>query len=111
MRPDQIKHRTQLLVEGKDPLHFFAAFAKHLTLTGIQMQNFGGVNDLAAFLEAFSTAPGFDKVDSVGIVRDAERLDETSVVRTRDAERKAPLRHEATRAAESAFTERLYRSA
>lgn len=103
MRPGQIKNRTQLLVEGKDSLHFFAAFAKHLTLTGIQMQNFGGVNDLAAFLEAFSTAPGFDKVDSVGIVRDAEKVDETSVIGTRDAERKAPLRREATGAAESAF--------
>ena len=103
MRPGQIKNRTQLLVEGKDALNFFAAFAKHLTLTGIQIQDFGGVNDLGDFLEAFSTAPGFHKVDSVGIVRDAEKLDETSVTGTRDAERGAPLRREATRAGESAF--------
>ena len=103
MRPGQIKNRTQLLVEGKDALNFFAAFAKHLTLTGIQIQDFGGVNDLGDFLEAFSTAPGFHKVDSVGIVRDAEKPDETSVTGTRDAERGAPLRREATRAAESAF--------
>lgn len=103
MRPGQIKKQVQLLVEGKDALNFFAAFTKHLKLTGIQIQDFGGVNDLGDFLQAFSAAPGFREVESIGIVRDAEKLDATSTAETRGAEQTAPLRPNAKPAAEAAF--------
>ena len=67
----------QLLVEGKDPRKFFEKFVKHLDLAGIQVQNFGGVDELKKFLKGFVNAPGFGRVVRIGIVRDAERrLDE-----------------------------------
>ena len=72
-QPKEITFRVQLLVEGNDQRNFFEAFIEHLSLADIQIQNFGGVNELRAFLLALANAPGFrEAVQSVGIVRDAE---------------------------------------
>ena len=63
----------QLLVEGNDQRNFFEAFIEHLSLENIQIQNFGGVNELRGFLLALANAPGFrETVKSIGLVRDAE---------------------------------------
>lgn len=61
-----------LLVEGNDPRNFFEAFLRHLSLSNIQIQNFGGVNELRDFLEGLVGATGFHIVESIGIIRDAE---------------------------------------
>lgn len=72
-RSIQIKSEIQLLVEGNDPRNFFEAFLRHLSLSNIQIQNFGGVNELRGFLRAFADTPRFyEVVESIGIVRDAE---------------------------------------
>ena len=71
-RAEKIKSAIQLLVEGNDPRNFFEAFVEHLSLENIQIQNFGGVNELGGFLRALVNAPGFQTVQSLGIVRDAE---------------------------------------
>ena len=64
----------QLLVEGNDYLNFFEALATHLEVDDIQVQNFGGVDDLRAFLRAFVSQSEFrQRVRRLGIVRDAER--------------------------------------
>ena len=82
MKPARIERPFQLLVEGKDPRNFFEAFIKHLTLAGIQVQNFGGVNELRGFLDGFVNAPRFGSVRSIGIVRDAERpVDNNSTIK------------------------------
>ena len=64
------------MVEGNDGLNFFKAFIKHhskkLSLGEIQIQNFEGVSELRDFLEGFVSMTGFHKVQSIGIVRDAE---------------------------------------
>ena len=69
----KIELGVQLLVEGKDPQNFFGALVKHLSLKDIQIQNFGGVNDLPAFLKQFVKAPDFGIVRRIGIIRDAEK--------------------------------------
>ncbi len=62
-----------LLVEGNTPMHFFEALLRHLGLSGgIEVHNFGGVPDLNTFLRTLVVTPGFGRVTSVGIVRDAE---------------------------------------
>ena len=71
-RAEEIKSAIQLLVEGNDPRNFFEAFVEHLSLANIQIQNFGGVSELGGFLRALVNAPGFQTVQSLGIVRDAE---------------------------------------
>ena len=58
-QPKEITFRVQLLVEGNDQRNFFEAFIEHLSLADIQIQNFGGVNELRAFLLALANAPGF----------------------------------------------------
>lgn len=60
------------MVEGNDQRNFFEAFIKHLNRQNIQIQNFGGVNELRGFLRGFIKVPDFHSVESIGIVRDAE---------------------------------------
>ncbi len=73
-RPEKIESKTQLLVEGNDQRNFFRAFIGHLAIEDIQIHNFGGVPDLKRFLRAFANGPGFrESVQSIGIVRDAEK--------------------------------------
>ena len=72
LEPTGITQEKQLLVEGNDPRNFFEAFARHLSLQNMQIQNFGGVNDLRYFLSLLRKMPGTGKISSIGIVRDAE---------------------------------------
>ena len=82
-RPTQIVAAKQLLVEGKDYRNFFVGFAKHMGLSGsIQIQNFGGVNELRGFLKAFVKMPNFKCVRSIGIARDAEKEGEDAANRS-----------------------------
>ena len=67
-----IESEIQILVEGNDQRNFFEAFIDHLSLANIQIQNFGGVDQLHDFLEGLVDVTGFQAVKSVGIVRDAE---------------------------------------
>lgn len=71
--PRQILTQSQLLVEGKDQLNFFDALLSRLGLGHIQMHDFGGINDLAGFLELLVKLRGFNGVNRLGIIRDAER--------------------------------------
>ena len=102
MRPEQITNPIQLLVEGKDPLNFFEAFARHLTLEDIEIKSFGGVNDLGGFLQAFVKAPGFAQVKTIGIIRDAERFADTTRTEAPEAHPQPPPSR-TKRAAEAAF--------
>lgn len=71
-RATGIESETQLLVEGNDQRNFFEALVKHNSLENIQIQDFGGVTELGRFLRGFVNVPGFESVQSIGIVRDAE---------------------------------------
>ena len=62
----------QLLVEGKDQDHFFDELVKHLKIEDLQIQDFGGVDELKGFLRVLVKQPGFGTVRMLGIVRDAE---------------------------------------
>ena len=70
--PQRIESDVQLLVEGRDSKGFFDALIRHLGLTNVQIQDFGGVTDLRSFLRALVNGPDFSLVTSIGIVRDAE---------------------------------------
>lgn len=71
--PRVIVTPRQLVVEGRDAEIFFNAFLRQMGLAGIQVQNFGGKDELRGFLKALRVTPGFPRVVSLGIVRDAER--------------------------------------
>lgn len=63
-----------LLVEGNTPMHFFEALLRHLGLhSQIEIRNYGGIRNLAAYLTTLIAIPTFQQLaKSVGIVRDAE---------------------------------------
>ena len=71
-QPTTIDKEIQLLVGGNDQWNFFEAFMTHLSISDVQIWNFGGVKDLREFLSAFATESNFPMVRSIGIVRDAE---------------------------------------
>ena len=72
-KPAAITSPVQLVVEGNDQVNFFRAFVKHVSLANVQIQNFGGISELRAFLAALAVEPDFeDWVERLGIVRDAE---------------------------------------
>jgi hypothetical protein len=72
-KPAELKAASQLVVEGNDALRFFQAFLKHCQRSTVQVQNFGGVNELTAFLKALALMPHFRSlVTKVAVIRDAE---------------------------------------
>lgn len=64
----------QLLVEGNDQRNFFDEMLKILDFNdSIQVQSFGGTQDLRKFLRIFKRHPKFDEiVKRIGVIRDAE---------------------------------------
>ena len=62
-----------LIVEGKDDKNFFSALNRHLDLTEIQIMDIGGKTLLADNLQGLVRAPGFNRVVSVGVIRDADK--------------------------------------
>lgn len=72
--PVPISLSRLLLVEGSTPQNFFEAFLIHLERDGeIEVRNFGGIKELRRVLKALTSTAEFDRVESLGIVRDAER--------------------------------------
>lgn len=68
-----ITYSKVLLVEGRDAFEFSKALLRHLgLLSEIEIRNFGGLADLADYLEALKVTPGFLGAVSLGILRDAE---------------------------------------
>ena len=84
MATEQIERGTQLLVEGNDARNFFEALVAHMALAGVQVQNFGGVDEFRRVLSAFVLAPNFNNVRSIGIVRDAEQSADAAFQSVRD---------------------------
>ena len=74
MEPTAIIAQNQVLVEGNDTRNFVTALLSHLQIPGhmMQVQNFGGVNELGSYLLAFRNMPDFESVARIGIMRDAE---------------------------------------
>ena len=75
---EQFEAGVQLLVEGNDQRNFLEAFRRHLSLDNLQIWSYGGGQDLREFLKGFVRIDGFDTVQSLGVVRDAEENAENS---------------------------------
>lgn len=68
----EIESNVQLIVEGKDQVSFCQELLKHLGITGVQINDFGGVRQLRSFLGGFVVSNGFSRVERIGVIRDAE---------------------------------------
>jgi len=62
------------LVEGATPCHFFTAATRHLGIAdALQILDYGGITELVNYLTTLAANEAFrSKVESIGIVRDAE---------------------------------------
>ena len=67
-----ITETKQLLVEGKDDLRVFKALMETISITDIQIQMYGGKQNLKSFLRNFVEDDNFGNVKSIGIHRDAD---------------------------------------
>jgi hypothetical protein len=70
--PRPLTEATLLIGEGVDEVNFFEALIKHLGLSGIQVEQYGGRGNLRPYLKEFGVRPDRDVVQSLGITRDAD---------------------------------------
>jgi hypothetical protein len=77
-----IMRPIQLLVEGNDALAFFIALLGKMKIDRIQVQNFGGNDELPDFLAGLKGSSNFSQtVVSLGVVRDAENDPKSAFLR------------------------------
>jgi len=72
-----------LLGEGKEEVRFFSALMQYLGILDIQVEEYGGKNNLRNFLR--TPILGFDKIGSLGITRDADDDPNAAFQSVRDA--------------------------
>ncbi len=68
----EIRSSKLLLVEGADAYYFFISAYQAFGANGVQVMDFGGINQLTKFLKTLSLLPGYEKVNAIVVVRDAE---------------------------------------
>lgn len=61
-----------LIVEGPSDKMFFEKFLSRSNIAEVQVEHYGGISRLGAFLRALTATPGFRQVTSLGLVRDAD---------------------------------------
>jgi len=71
-KPLQIQRARLLLDEGADARFLMMHACASLGLDGVQVMDFGGVDQLGAFLGVLTELDSFASVESIGVLRDAE---------------------------------------
>ena len=70
--PKPIEEPCLLIGEGKEEVRFFTALLNHLGVQGVQVEDCAGKRALKNYLSAQTVRSGFDHVDSMVIVQDAD---------------------------------------
>ncbi|NJL13995.1 MAG: hypothetical protein HC913_13970 [Microscillaceae bacterium] len=89
-----IANKSIIAVEGKDEVNFFEAFLQHLAIQDVKVQNFEGKDNFRKNTNALKLSSGFDKVEKIILVRDAdfgENAPENAFKSLQDALEKAGL--------------------
>lgn len=103
----QIREQHILVVEGQDEYNFFDALLRHIDISSIQVLAIGGKTQFRAQLLALKNTPGFNRVQSIGVVRDCDGNRQGAFDSVRGALRAASLPIPETPAA---FTENTPRT-
>ena len=72
LREVTLQRARLLLVEGADEARFMEPLCNHLQLANIQIIPYGGKNRLGGFLRALTRMHGFETVERLAVVRDAD---------------------------------------
>ena len=75
----RIERQKLLLVEGRDEINFFSAFLNAEGITDVQIVESKGKDQFPTELELILNEPNFQKVTSMGIVRDADDSQKAAV--------------------------------
>ena len=67
----RIEQPRQVIVEGIDEVRVFSALARHIGISGLQVQQCDGYRNLRRFLRTFIALDGFGDVESLAVVADA----------------------------------------
>lgn len=81
----KIEQPNILVVEGREEELFFEAFIRDLGLQDIQIMPIGGKEMLRRNLKALKLSPGFARVTSLTVVRDADEDPKAAFQSVRDA--------------------------
>ncbi|RKY70736.1 MAG: hypothetical protein DRQ14_08510 [Candidatus Latescibacterota bacterium] len=81
----KIEQPNILVVEGREEELFFEAFIRDLSLRDIQIMPIGGKERLRRNLKALKLSPGFARVTSLTVVRDADEDPKAAFQSVRDA--------------------------
>ncbi len=75
LKPPSPIHQPKLLIgEGEEEVRFFHAFLSYLNLNEIQVEQYGGKNNLSAYLRTLVTPrAGFQNLTAIAITRDADQ--------------------------------------
>ncbi len=86
-----IRETKVIAVEGKEEVFFFSAVLNHLNLAGIQVLDYKGTSQLRPYLNALKSTRGFDRIISLGVVRDANASAPNALQHVQDALRNSGL--------------------
>ena len=68
----RIEQTKQLIVEGNDEVRIFSALGKHMDISDFQVHPCGGYPNLRRFLRTLTALDGFENVESLAVVADAD---------------------------------------
>ena len=68
----RIQQPKRVLVEGDDEVRLFGALAKHLGISDLQINQYGGSPKLRSYLKAFQLLDGVENIKSLAVVADAD---------------------------------------
>ena len=86
-----IEQAKLLVVEGNDDKRLFNALLRHIDVSGIQVVDAGGKDNIRQTLKVITQSTGFSAVSSIGVVRDADVNADSALQSVRDALRDANL--------------------
>lgn len=90
-RQIEIEQEKLLVVEGADDARLFKALMKYIGVSEIQVLNADGKDNIRKMLKVIPSSPGYSKVTSIGVVRDADANADGAFQSVRDALRDANL--------------------
>ncbi|MDE2778193.1 MAG: hypothetical protein OXI91_00750 [Chloroflexota bacterium] len=80
-----------MLVEGRDEQEFFRELLRFLAIDDIQIHAYDGKDNLGNFINNFVDVVGFDSVESIGVVQDADESAQSALQSVRSRLRNAKL--------------------
>ena len=86
-----IQQAKLLVVEGADDARLFNALLRHIGVSGIQVVDAGGKDNIRQTLQVIRHSTDFSKVSSIGVVRDADANASSALQSVQDALRAANL--------------------